>query len=81
MGENYEEQGVDPLLLEYLDLDTYTQRGEYLRAHREDLSDRVLDAMAMSHDIVLEEDLLFGKFEQLLKCVDMHAKYETNRFR
>ena len=80
MSEEIEGQ-VNPLLLEYLDLDYYKDRAEWVRKHREDLDDSLLDAMAMANDLVLEDNSLLDKDEQLLKCLDMHAKYETDRFR
>ncbi len=80
MSEEFEGQ-VNPLLLEYLDLEYYKDRAEWVRKHKEDLDDRLLDSMAMAGDMVLEDDPIFDKCEQLLKCLDMQAKYETDRFR
>lgn len=77
-----EELKADPLLLEFLDLDTFSQREDFLLKHGNDLSDRTLDSMAMSLDIVLDDDnRLFDKSQQLLNCIRMNKRYETDRFR
>ncbi len=72
---------INPLLLEYLDLKYFKDRAEWVRKHREELDERLLSDMAMANDIVIEENPIFDKCEQLLKCLDMQAKYETDRFR
>ncbi len=73
---------VDPLLMEFLDLDTYKDREEFLLKNQNDLNDMALDSMAMSLDLVLDDNnQLFGKAEQLLRCIRMQERYETNRFR
>lgn len=77
-----EELKADPLLLEFLDLDTYAQREDFLLMHAGELSDRTVDSMAMSLDIFLEDgNSLLDKPQQLLNCIRMNKKYETNRFR
>ncbi len=77
-----EELKADLLLLEFLDLDTFSQREDFLLKHGNDLSDRTLDSMAMSLDIVLDDDnRLFDKSQQLLNCIRMNKRYETDRFR
>jgi len=79
--EEHNEGQVNPLLLEFLDLDTYKQRSEFLMEHKNEIDDRCINDMAMSQDIVLEERVLEMKIYDLIHCMDMHAKYETNRFR
>ncbi|MCR5087272.1 MAG: hypothetical protein K6B39_07770 [Lachnospiraceae bacterium] len=79
---NEENLQVDPLLLEFLDLDSYREREEFISRHSGELSERTLDAMAVSLDIVLDDtNQLFDKAEQLLRCIRTNAKYETDRFR
>ncbi|MCR5784608.1 MAG: hypothetical protein K6G40_03065 [Eubacterium sp.] len=75
------EGSVNPLLLEYLDFKYYKDKAKWVRMHRDELDDRLIDDMAMASDLVIEEDPIFDKCEQLLKCLDMKGKFETDRFR
>ena len=73
---------ADPLLLEFLDLDAYKDREEFIIKHEDELSDRTIDMMASSLDIILEDEgTVFSKAQLLLSAMRIHGKYETNRFR
>ena len=73
---------ADPILLEFLDLETYKEREDFLLKHGNEIDERTLDSMAMSLDLVLDGDnQLFDKKEQLLKCIRMQEKYECTRLR
>ena len=79
--ENGHEQ-ADPLLLEFLDLETSRDRIEFLLRHKEDLSEHTIGSMAASLDMVLDEDNeLFDGYEQLLRGLRLHGRFETDRFR
>lgn len=80
--EELNENQVNPLLLEFLDLDSYKERAEFLLTHKNEFDARCVDDMALSQEIVLEdkEDLELKVYD-LIHCMQMHAKFETNRFR
>ena len=70
---------INPLLLEFLDLETYKARSEFLRLHKDEFDERCLNDMAMSQDVVLEPKVLEMMVYDLIHCMDMHAKYEIGR--
>ncbi len=77
-----EEMTADPLLLEFLDLDSYKDREEFIMKHEAELTDRTIDMMASSLDIILEDEgSVFSKAQTLMSAMRIHGKYETNRFR
>lgn len=78
--ENNEQQ-VNPLLMDFLDLDTYKERSEFIWKHKEDITDRLVEDMAMSLDVVLEKGDLDAKIRQLINCIELHAKFECTRLR
>ena len=84
MAEEYEnaESGMpDPILLQFLDLDTYKERARFLREHRDLITDRLVNDMGMSQDIFFNDKDLDSKIDELIFCMDKHAKYEVTRLR
>jgi hypothetical protein len=71
----------NPLLIEFLDAETFAQKGEILRKNRENMTDRLINDMAVSIDAVITDGDIDTRFEHLKSYVDMRAKYECPRLR
>ena len=77
-----QEQEVNPILLEFLDTDSYEEKYKILVATpMMDFDDLLVDNMAASMDVVIEAGDIETRVQELKVCVRTKAKYETTRFR
>ncbi len=74
-------EGVDPNLLAFLELDTLAEKLELLRDLRSKMNDRLLDSIAASLDIVVEEGPLPQRYQEVLNCLETMEHFECSRFR
>lgn len=73
--------GVNPDLLAFLELDTLAEKLELLRDLRSRMNDRLLDSIAASLDIVVEEGPLPQRYQEVLNCLETMEHFECSRFR
>ena len=73
--------GVNPDLLAFLDLDTLAEKLEMFRDLRKRMDDRLLDSIAASLDIVVEEGPLPKRYQEVLNCLETMEHFECSRFR
>ncbi|MCM1570194.1 MAG: DUF1653 domain-containing protein [Roseburia sp.] len=73
--------GLDPLLEEFLDADTYEQRLNILAGLHHKLTDEMLTTMALACDIELKEGELEERYAELRGCLITLEHYECNRLR
>ena len=73
--------GVNPDLLAFLDLDTLAEKLEMLRELRKRMDDRLLDSIAASLDIVVEDGPLPQRYQEVLNCLETMEHFECSRFR
>ena len=78
---NPELAGVNPDLLAFLDLDTLAEKLEMLRDLRKRMDDRLLDSIAASLDIVVEDGPLQQRYQEVLNCLETMEHFECSRFR
>ena len=76
-----EEPALDPMLLAFLDADTYEEKLTIFTDMRGRVTDDMLTTMAVSMDIDLKEGELMYRYEELKNCIIMLEKYECNRLR
>lgn len=69
------------LLMNFLDADTYAEKLNILRGMKKHINDKMAYDMAVSLDIVLNEEPLEEKIKDLENCLKTHARFECNRFR
>jgi hypothetical protein len=76
------EGGINPLLIQFLDADSYREKLNVLALVHLKMDERLLSDIALSMDEVLPEGSLEEQFASLKNCVMTHAKYEeSNRLR
>ena len=75
------EPALDPMLLAFLDADTYEEKLTIFTDMRGRVTDDMLTTMAVSMDIDLKEGELMDRYEELKNCIIMLEKYECNRLR
>lgn len=73
--------GVNPLLLEFLDADTYESKLNILVGMRDKMDEGMLNAIAVSLDLEFGRESLEEKYEEVKNCLVMMEKYECNRLR
>ena len=76
-----EEPGVNPDLLRFLDLDTFAEKLEMFKDLRKRMDDHLLDSIAASLDIVIEEGPLAQRYQEVLNCLQTMEHFECSRFR
>ncbi len=75
-----EQPAINPQVMEFLDLYTMEERFDYLK-HKmnwREITEKDLDIMAVSVDIVLKENEISDKINDLVHCVEQFAQWEIN---
>lgn len=76
-----EEPTIDPMVLEFLDADSYEQRLNILAALHHRITDEMITTMAIACDVEVEEGDTEERYESLKHCLLTLEKYECNRLR
>lgn len=84
--EDNEDTGAEgerpnPDLLEFLDADTMEQKRRILIGMKARITDRLIDDLAASLDVTIEQGELDDRYKDLLTCVDTMERFEVNRLR
>ena len=76
------EQEINPILLEFLDTDSFEEKYKILVATPVmDFDNLLIDNMASSIDVVIDDGDIESRVQDLKICVSTRARYETMRFR
>lgn len=76
-----EEPSLDPLVLAFLDADSYERRLEILDALHHRITDEMINTMAVAVDVEVREGDIEERYEELRKCLLLYDKFECNRLR
>lgn len=76
-----EEYEIDPLVLEFLDADSYEERLNILAGLHHRITDEMITTMALSVDLEIEDGDVEERYEELKNCLLTFEKYECNRLR
>ena len=79
--ESQEELNIDPLVLQFLDADSYEKRLEILSMLHSRIDNDMINTMAVSVDIEIKEGDVEDRYEELKNCLLTLEKYECNRLR
>lgn len=66
-------------LLAFLDAETYEEKHNLLVSMKNRLTDRLIDDIAASMDVMVDEGDLNKRYKSLLTCIDTKAKFEIMR--
>ncbi len=80
-NEKQEEPDIDPLVLQFLDADTYERRLEILSMLHSRIDDEMINTMAVATDIEIKEGDIEDRYNELKNCLLTFEKYECNRLR
>ncbi len=79
--ETQEELNIDPLVLQFLDVDSYEKRLEILSMLHSRIDDDMINTMAVAVDIEVKEGDIEDRYTELKNCLLTFEKYECNRLR
>lgn len=79
--QDQEELNIDPLVLEFLDADSYEERLNILAALHHRITDEMINTMAVSVDLEIEEGDTQERYEELKNCLLTLERFECNRLR
>ena len=79
--ESDEQLNIDPLVMEFLDADTYEQRLNILASLRDRVTDDMINTMAVAVDLEIKDGEIGERYEELKRCLLTFEKYECNRLR
>ena len=72
---------VSPLLLEFLDAKTLEEKLHLLAYHRNEMTDQLLNNIAISLDLVVEKKNLQEKYDEIMNCLSTMERFECHRLR
>ena len=76
-----EESELDPLVLEFLDADSYEQKLNILAGLHHRITDEMITTMAIACDIEVNDGETEERYEELKNCLLTMEKFECNRLR
>ena len=76
-----EGEGLDPMLVQFLDADSYEEKLNILTGVRHRITKEMLTTMAVACDIEIKEGSLDEQYDSLRQCLLTLEKYECNRLR
>ncbi|MCR5722248.1 MAG: DUF1653 domain-containing protein [Lachnospiraceae bacterium] len=72
---------LDPGLMEFLDAETFEERIKILAHLRPRITDAMINTMAVSLDLDIKDGKTEDRYNELMGCLETHAKYECLRLR
>ncbi|MBD5545609.1 MAG: DUF1653 domain-containing protein [Lachnospiraceae bacterium] len=76
-----EKAGIDPMVMDFLDADTYEERLNILAALHHRITDDMINTMAISIDVEIEDGPIETRYEELKHCLVTFQKYQCIRIR
>lgn len=76
-----DEFNIDPLVMEFLEADTYEQRLNILAALHSRITNEMINTMAVAVDLEIKDGDVQERYEELKNCLLTFEKYECNRLR
>lgn len=80
-GADVTDGEADERLMRFLDAESYAQKLGVLSALKNNLDDKLIDAMAASMDVEILPGNSEERYVSLRKCIQARAKYECTRLR
>lgn len=74
-----EEPDLDPMLLAFLDAETYAEKLNILAGMHHRITDDMITTMAIASDVEIEEGDLENRYMQLKNCLQTLDRYEISR--
>ena len=81
VDQEAEELNLDPLVIEFMDADLAVEKNEILSKLRPTITNDMIDIMAMSLGVVVNEGDVYDRYNDLRTCLTTMEKFESSRLR
>ena len=81
IDEEAQELNLNPLVIEFMDADLAVDKNEILSKLRPIITNDMIDIMAMSLGVVVNEGDVYDRFNDLRTCLSTMEKFESTRLR
>ncbi len=81
VDEEAQELNLDPLVIEFMDADLAADKNDILSKLRPTITNDMIDIMAMSLGVVVNEGDVYDRYNDLRTCLSTMEKFESTRLR
>jgi hypothetical protein len=81
VDEEAQELNLDPLVIEFMDADLAVDKNDILSKLRPTITNDMIDIMAMSLGVVINEGDVYDRYNDLRTCLSTMEKFESTRLR
>ena len=81
LDEEAQELNLDPLVIKFMDADLASERLDILYKLRSTITNDMIDIMAMSAGVVINEGDVYDRYNDLRNCLSAVDKFESKRLR
>ena len=81
VNEEAKELNLDPLVIEFMDADLAADKNDILSKLRPTITNDMIDIMAMSLGVVVNEGDVYDRYNDLRTCLTTMEKFESSRLR
>lgn len=74
-------EGVNSVLLNFLDAESYSKKLEVITSNRKHMTDRLINDMAVSLDCTVEDGPIDNRIQELIFCLKAMCRFEDRRMR
>ena len=80
-NENTEELHIDPMVMKFLDADTYEEKLQILVGLEHRITDEMITTMAIACDVEIQDGSTEERYQGLKNCLLTFDRFECNRLR
>ena len=81
VDEEAQELNLDPLVIQFMDADLASEKNDILSKLRPIITNDMIDIMAMSVGVVVNEGDVYDRYNDLRTCLTTMEKFESTRLR
>ncbi len=81
IDEEASDLNLDPLVIKFMDADLASDKNDILSRLRPIITNDMIDIMAMSVGVVINEGDVYDRYEDLRNCLSTMEKFESTRLR
>ena len=81
VDEEAQELNLDPLVIKFMDADLASEKNDILSKLRPVITNDMIDIMAMSVGVVVNEGDVYDRYNDLRTCLSTMEKFESTRLR
>lgn len=74
--EKVQTEDANSLLIRFLDAETFAEKYEIVDRMKGEMTDKLIDDLAVAIDVVIPEGALADRYKQLKNCIQTRIKYE-----